>query len=114
MQDVTKLTMQPFVGDVVGPTVEGNYDEAFSVNANTNVSWFIRPLIAGDVETMGLFTFETVINQGDPDVTLYEATNSDRPNGYLYVNLPAGDYPVEFQLSLNPDVVYVSSIIHAT
>jgi hypothetical protein len=112
-QDVTGLTMEPLVGSPVGPTQEGDYDEAFTVNADTAYSWVIRPLIAGDAITMGRFSYETVLNQGDPDITLYEAENSDRPNGYLYVTLPAGDYPVEFQLSQDPDNIYVSAIIHA-
>jgi hypothetical protein len=113
MQDVIGVTMQPYVGDIVGPTTEAGYDESFQVNAGESVSWFIRPLIAGDVETMGRFDVETTENQGDPDPLQYEEANSDRPNGYFYVTLPSGDWPIEFDLSYDPSNLYDTAIIHA-
>lgn len=112
MQEVQYLTMVPFVGDIVGPTEEEGYDEAFTVNADQAVSWFVRPAIAGGATTMGRFAFETVLDAGSPRVTDHEESNSDRPNGYLYVTLPSGDYPVRFELSRDQDV-YVEAIIHA-
>ena len=112
VQDVTRLTMVPFVGDVVGPSPETGYDEAFTVNAGVEVTWFVRPLIAGDVTTMGRFAFETVLDSGQPAVTDHELANSDRPNGYLSVSLPAGTYPLRFELSADPDVG-VEAVIHA-
>jgi hypothetical protein len=112
IQDVTRLTMLPVVGDVVGPSTEADYDEAFTVNADEPVSWSIRPVIAGDVTTMGRFSFETVLDAGGPDLTQFETASSDRPNGYLYVQLPAGDYPVRFEVTEDIDVA-VEAIIHA-
>ena len=100
------------VGDVVGPSQETGYDEAFTVNAGVEVTWFVRPLIAGDVTTMGRFAYETVLDSGQPAVTDHELANSDRPNGYLSVNLPAGTYPVRFELSADPNVG-VEAVIHA-
>jgi hypothetical protein len=113
IQEVLALTMQPYTSNIVGPSDETGYDEAFTVNADEPVAWNVRPLIAGDVTTMGRFMFETVTITGEPDVTDFELGTSDRPNGYLYVDLPAGDYPVEFQLSDDPDAIFVSAIIHS-
>jgi hypothetical protein len=113
IQDLVALTLQPYTSNIVGPAEEQGYDEAYTVNANEPVAWNVRPLIAGDVTTMGRFMFETVTIAGEPDVTDFELGTSDRPNGYLYVDLPAGDYPVEFQLSDDPDNLYVSAIIHS-
>lgn len=112
IQEVIALTMDPFAGDIVGPNEEAGYDEAFTVNANEAVSWFVRPVVEGDAITMGRYSFETVLDAGAPSVVDHEAANSDRPNGYLYVTLPAGDYPVRFELTDDPDV-FVEAIIHA-
>jgi hypothetical protein len=111
VQDVTRLTMLPVVGDIVGPSTEAGYEEAFTVNADEPVSWSVRPLIAGEVTTMGRFSFETVLDAGST-LTEHETASSDRPNGYLYVQLPAGDYPVRFEITEDIDVA-VEAIIHA-
>jgi hypothetical protein len=113
IQDVIALTLEPYTTNIVGPAEEQGYDEAFTVNADEPVAWNVRPLIDGDVTTMGRFSFETVTISGEPDVTDFEAGTSDRPNGYLYVSLPAGDYPVEFHLTDAFDDVYVTALIHA-
>lgn len=112
--DPVALTMVPFVGDIVGPNPEAGYDEAFTIQAGDLVSWFVRPLVAADVTTMGRFSFETVLDAGGPDLTLYEASNSDRPNGYLYLDatLPPGDYPVRFELT-EDGAIGVEAIVHA-
>lgn len=112
IQAVETLTMVPFVGNVVGGDPEGDYDQAFTINADESASWFIRPTVTGGDTTMGRFSFETVLDQGAPDILQYEDSNSDRPGGYLYVTPAAGDYPIEFQLTIDPDV-YVYAIIHA-
>ena len=109
VQEVTRLTMDPFAGDIVGPTEEDGVDEAFTVNANMMVSWSVRPIIAGDVTTMGRFEF---FNTQAVDLSQYETESSDPANGYLYVSLPAGDYPIEFELADDPEV-FVSAVIHA-
>jgi hypothetical protein len=113
IQEVLALTLEPYTTNIVGPAEEQGYDEAYTVNADEPVAWNVRPLIDGDVTTMGRFTFETVTITGEPDVTDFEEGTSDRPNGYLYVSLPAGDYPVEFQLSDDPDNIFVRAIIHS-
>ncbi len=112
VQELEHLGLEGFVGDAVGPAIEDGFDEAWTVNADTQVSWFVRPMV-NDAVLMGRFSFETVTEVGLPDVTDFELDNSDRPNGHLSVMLPPGDYPVEFQLSLAPDDIYVSAIIHA-
>jgi hypothetical protein len=110
MQEVTKLTMVPFAGSPE-PIEEVDVDEGYQVMAGTAASWSVRPLIAGDVTTMGRYTFVNI--QGTPDITPYEAVNSDPANGYLYIeNIATGDYPIEFQLVIDGEI-YVTAIIHA-
>lgn len=110
MQEVTRLTMVPFAGDQTELGPEGDYDEAFQMMADTAASWSVRPVIAGDVTTMGRYAFTNI--QGTPDLTQYEAANSDPANGYLYVeHIGFGDYPIEFQLSIDGGI-FVSAIIH--
>jgi hypothetical protein len=112
VQDVTHLAMEEFVGDAVGPTDETGFDEAWTVNADEQVSWFIRPRIAGDAPTMGRFSFETILDGGATWLDTAEQEESDRPNGYLFLQLPAGDYPISFELTESVDI-YVDAIIHA-
>jgi hypothetical protein len=108
MQEVTKLTMVPFAGDVTPITLDG-VDEAFQVMADTAASWSVRPVIAGDVTTMGRYEFVNI--QGQPDISPFEAVNSDPANGYLYVeHIDPGDYPIEFQLAIDAEI-YVTAII---
>ncbi len=112
VQTTQFLGLENLVGDAVGPTVEAGYDEAWTVNAGEDVSFIVRGMIAEDAVTMGRFSVETVLDAGEPAVTDYELENSDRPNGYLSVNLPAGDYPVRFELTEDGNV-FVEAIIHA-
>jgi hypothetical protein len=109
MQEDTRLTMEPVAGDIVGPVAEGDIDEAFQVNADALVSWSIRPVIAGDVTTMGRYQFQST---EAIDLSAYETESSDRANGYLYLQLPIGDYPIVFELADNADI-FVTAIIHA-
>ena len=112
VQDVTHLALEEFVGDAVGPTDEQGFDEAWTVNADELVSWYVRPRIAGDAPTMGRFSFETVLDGGATWLTGAEQEGSDRPNGYLYLRLPAGDYPITFELTEDQGI-FVDAIIHA-
>jgi hypothetical protein len=112
VQAVQRLTLVPFVGDVVGPTSEAGFDEAFTVNADEAVSWFVRPVVAGGATTMGRYAFETILDAGEPSVIPHETEASDRQAGYLYVVLPADSYPIGFELSADP-FVGVDAIIHA-
>ncbi len=111
-QDVTNLALEEFVGDAVGPTTEQGFDEAWTVTADELVSWYVRPRIAGDVPTMGRFSFETILDGGATWLTGAEQEGSDRPNGYLYLRLPPGDYPISFELTESQDT-FVDAIIHA-
>jgi hypothetical protein len=108
IHELRRLTMIGFVGDIV-ETSAPDFDEAFIVNADQQVSWLIRPVAPLDHVPMGRFTYETV-----GDLGAFELENSDRPNGHLSVNLPAGEYPIEFQLSVDPDNIFVSALITAT
>jgi hypothetical protein len=109
VQEVTRLTMEPFAGDIVGPTEEDGVDEVFTVNADALVSWSVRPIIAGDVTTMGRYTFA---NTQAVDLSQYETESSDPANGYLYVQLPVGEYPITFELADDGEI-YVSAVIRA-
>jgi hypothetical protein len=104
MQDVAALTMVPFVGDIVETSVDG-YDEAYAVQADAIVSWSVRPLIAGDALTMGRFEMEIAVDAGAPSVLDHLQDNADLAAGYLSVALPAGGYPLEFNVAGNYDVV---------
>ena len=97
-------------GQVV--TEEVGYDEAWTVEAGTDVSFIVRGMLAEDAVTMGRFSVETLVDEGDTRIFDAELENSDRPNGYLSVNLPAGDYPISFMLTEDFDI-YVDAIIHA-
>lgn len=112
VQTVQFLGLENLVGDAVGPTAETGYDEAWTVNAGEDVSFIVRGMIGEDAVTMGRFSVETVLDVGDTRLIDAELENSDRENGYLSVNLPAGDYPVRFELTEDIDT-YVEAIIHA-
>ncbi|MCA9677660.1 MAG: hypothetical protein H6709_04485 [Kofleriaceae bacterium] len=112
VQDVQYLTLESFVGDAVGPSDEAGYDEGWTVNADQLVSWYVRPRIAGDAPTMGRFSIETVLDAGNDWLTGTEESSSDRPNGYLYVRLPVGDYPIRFEVTEDPGIG-VDAMIHA-
>lgn len=112
VQTVQFLALEDFVGEAVGPTEEQGYDEAWTVEADTDVSFIVRGMLAEDAVTMGRFSVETILPENDTRIIDAEAENSDRPNGYLFVNLPAGDYPVSFALTEDFDI-YVDAIIHA-
>lgn len=112
VQAVAHLALEKVVGEAVGPTLEDGYDEAWTINADTQTSWFVRPVASDDGVLMGRFSYETVTVSGEPDVTDFELENSDRPAGHLSVRLPPGAYPVTFELTLDQDV-FVDAIIHA-
>jgi hypothetical protein len=112
VQTTQFLGLENLVGDAVGPSVEDGYDEAWTVNAGEDVSFIVRGMIAEDAVTMGRFSVETVLDAGDTRLIDAELENSDRPNGYLSVNLPEGDYPVRFELTEDQGT-FVEAIIHA-
>jgi hypothetical protein len=107
VQEVVGLTMVPVDTSIVGPDVEEGYDEAFTIKADLNASWLVRPLIAGDVTTMGRFAFTPVL---DPLAT--QVQGSDPDNGLLAIKVPAGTYPVSFSLSADPAIA-IEAVIHA-
>ena len=112
LEDVASVKMIDFVGNPVEGSEDG-FDQAWTVSAGEEVSWFIRPLVADGTETMGRFPTEIVINAGDPDITQFETASNDLEKGYFYVTPAQGDYPLEFHFSYDFDNLWVSTVIHA-
>lgn len=93
VQELIGLTLENFVGDAVGPLDDSVYDEAWTVNADEPVSFYVTPLIAGSVPTMGRYDYITAVDQGMEAGMLEGA---DPAAGYIYFNVPAGDYTADF------------------
>jgi hypothetical protein len=92
-QELTGLISQKIVGEAVGPTSDASYNEIWTVNADQAVSFQVRPVIGIDVPTMGRYVYTATVDSG-MEAGLLEENLSD---GYLYFNVPAGQYPVIFE-----------------
>ncbi len=101
VQELSGLGLDNFVGDAVGPTSDASYDEIWQVNADQNTSFYVLPLIGDAAPTMGRYTYtatiDSVLNDG-------QVAGSDPANGYIYFNVPAGDYPVTFENDYDPSL----------
>jgi len=108
VQLLSGLTTENFIGDAVGPTADPNYDEVWTVNADTIVSFYVVPLIGDGVPTMGRYQYDTVVDAAlDPYL---EEPTSDPAGGYIRFSAPAGQYLVSFanlyQIGLTLDVLF--------
>lgn len=101
VQELSGLTFENFVGDAVGPTVEAGVDEAWTVNANQNVSFYVTPVVGAGVPTMGRYEYVATIDQGIEDGLLEGA---DLGSGYLYFNALPDDYLVSFDDSFGHSI----------
>ncbi len=107
VQLLTGLTTENFIGDAVGPAADPNYDEVWTVNADTIVSFYVVPLIGDGVPTMGRYDYITTVDAAlDP----YLESTSDPAGGYIRFSAPAGQYLVSFenmyQAGLTLDVLF--------
>lgn len=109
VQELSGLGLDNFVGDAVGPTSDATYDEIWQVNADTNTSFYVQPLIGDGVPTMGKYTYTATIDSALNDG---QVAGSDPANGYIYFNVPAGDYPVTFESDYDPSI-YIDVLIQA-
>ena len=87
----TRTGLVKFAGQAVGPTSESGYDEAWSVLADQSVALQAVALVDGQ-PVMGRFAFDVVAD--DAGLLATEVSGSDHAYGYLYVQPPAGDYPL--------------------
>ncbi len=101
VQELAGLGLDNFVGDAVGPTSDADYDEIWQVNADQNTSFYVLPLIGDGVPTMGRYTYTATI---DSVLDSDQVAGSDPVNGYLYFNVPAGDYAVTFENDYDPSL----------
>jgi len=90
---VARLGLQNFIGSAVGPGAAGaGFDETWSINADSPVSFRVTPFDSGDVAAMGLFdytvTLDTELEQG-----LIDRNTSE---GRLYLSSPAGTWMAEW------------------
>ncbi len=109
VQELSGLTLDPLVGDAVGPTTDASYDELWSVNADQPTSFQVTPVIGAGVPTMGVYeyvaTVDNVMNDGLMD-------GADLAAGYLYFDVPAGDYEVNFYTAFD-SAIAIDALISA-
>lgn len=93
VQTVSGLTLQNVLGDAVGPSVEGGV-EVWQINADEAVSFQVTPTIGDGVPTMGRFAYDA----GPIDEPIIQGlVQDDISEGYLYFEVPAGEYSASFQ-----------------
>jgi len=105
-----RLSLVNLVGDAVGPVPETGYDEGWGINAGQLVSFQAVPRAGGN-QPIGRLAYVAVLPQGSTLLDT-EQTASDRPSGYLYVQPPAGDYPVTMEVADDPTLA-VDAVLHA-
>lgn len=91
VQVATRTGFVKFAGNAVGPTAETGYDEGWSVIADQAVAFQAVALVDGQ-PIMGRFQFDVVADSAGLLAT--EVSGSDHTYGYVYVQPPAGDYPL--------------------
>ncbi len=92
-QDLSGIISQNILGEAVGPSADATFNELWVVNANESVSFQVTPVIGIDVPVMGKYVYTATLD-AVIDAGLLDDTVSD---GYLYFNVPAGQYPVSFE-----------------
>jgi hypothetical protein len=108
-QDATGLGLIKFAGQAVGPTAESGYDEAWTVLADQAVALQAVALVDGQ-PIMGRLAFDVVAD--DAGLLATEISGSDHAYGYLYVQPPAGDYPLTLDVS-GTTALRLTVMIHA-
>ena len=93
IQELSGLIAQNVVGDAIGPAEDASYDEVWTVNADQAVSFQLTPVIGLDAPTMGKYVYTATIDQGMEEGLI----DQDLSEGYLYFNVPAGEYLASFE-----------------
>ncbi len=106
----TRLGLVKIAGTAVGPTDEDGVDQAWTVTADQLVSFQVLPY-ATNTHLMGRLDYATELPAGST-LLATEQSSSDRTQGYLYVQPPAGDYPFSFALAADSTIA-VDAVIHA-
>lgn len=110
VQQVTALGLDNFVGSAEGPTSDADFDEIWQVTADVNTSFYVLPLIGDGVPTMGRYTYAATVDAG---LAQGLVEGGDLENGYLYFNVPAGDYTISFVNDYDPNL-FIDVLIQAT
>ena len=92
IQELTGLITQNILGNAVGPAEDAVYDEVWTVNADEAVSFQVTPVIGLDAPTMGTYQYTATVDAGLQAGLL----DQNLGEGYLYFNVPAGQYAVSF------------------
>ncbi|HUH00980.1 MAG TPA: hypothetical protein VML75_03230 [Kofleriaceae bacterium] len=101
VQQVTAIGLDNFVGSAEGPTSDADFDEIWQVTADVNTSFYVLPLIGDGVPTMGRYTYEATLDSG---LAQGLVEGGDLENGYLYFNVPEGDYTISFVNDYDPNL----------
>jgi hypothetical protein len=110
VRPAARLTLEKVLGNAVGPTIEGGA-EVFTVNAGEPVSLQARMVVDASAELIGRIAYTVTLPQGSLLLDS-ELAGSDREQGYLYVEPPAGVYPFSFELAVAP-TVKVEAVLEA-
>jgi hypothetical protein len=109
VQAVTALGLDNFVGNAVGPTSDADFDEIWQVNGAENTSFYVLPLVGESAPTMGRYTYTTTLDAG---LAQGLVEGGDLEAGYLYFNVPEGQYTVSFESDYDPNL-YLDVLIEA-
>lgn len=102
VRKAARLSLTRVLGNAVGPTVEGGA-EVWTVNADQPVSLQARMKVDASAELIGRIVYTVTVPAGSRLLDS-ELGGSDRAQGYLYVQPPAGTYPFSFELAVDPTV----------
>ena len=102
VRKAARLGLTNVLGDAVGPTLDGA-TERWTVNAGQPVSLQARMIVDRSAELIGRIGYTVTLPAGSRLLDT-ELSGSDRAQGYLYVQPPAGTYPFSFELAVDPTI----------
>jgi hypothetical protein len=103
------LGFSKFTGTAAGPAIETGYDEAWRVKQDAPVAFQVRARL-GTEDLEGRYQFDVV---ADPaNLLSHEPQGADHAYGYVYVQPPAGDFPLTLALHADP-TLQLKVMVHA-